>query len=131
MHLQFKKNHWKLKKTAERNFGNLSAINRFIHLATFYGEDGVLDLQKADIPKRFCKHLAKTEEEIDISVQPLVTLEERSMLVEISQCNTPSDIAALISTWYGNNNISKNCGYIRFALVASCEIWPTNALLNQ
>lgn len=44
----------------------------------FYGEDGVLDLQKAESPKRFNKYLRKMKRDIGIVVQPLVTLEERS-----------------------------------------------------
>lgn len=43
------------------------------------------------------------KQDIGISVQHLVTLEERSMLIEISQCDSLSEIEKIIiSTWYGN-----------------------------
>ncbi|CEP12952.1 hypothetical protein [Parasitella parasitica] len=105
------------KKTAEKNFKNLSVADKFAHLATYYGEDGILNLQHAKLPKRFNKYLKKMKDEAGIGVKPLVTLEERDMLVEISNCKNTSELETLLSTW--------------FALSASVELWSTKALLNK
>ncbi|KAL7327543.1 hypothetical protein PS15p_205956 [Mucor circinelloides] len=86
------------KKTAEKNFKNLSVVDKFAHLATYYGKDGILNLQHAKLPKRFNKYLKKMKDEAGIDVKPLVTLEERDMLVEISNCKNTSELVALLST---------------------------------
>ncbi|KAG1080537.1 hypothetical protein G6F42_023312 [Rhizopus arrhizus] len=86
------------KKTAEKKFNKLPTSEKFAHLAKYYGDDGVLDLQKANIPKRFYKHMRKMKEELDTLLQPLVTLEEREMLVEISNCRNTSEIQKLLTT---------------------------------
>ncbi|KAL9550830.1 hypothetical protein PS6_005344 [Mucor atramentarius] len=112
------------KKTAEKNFKNLSVVDKFAHLATYYGKDGILNLQHAKLPKRFNKYLKKMKDEAGIDVKPLVTLEERDMLVEISNCKNTSEL-------YSKKNLSSNCKYIRFALSASVELWSTKALLNK
>lgn len=119
------------KRAAEKNFEKLSATEKFTHLATFYGEDGVLDLQKAELPRRFSKHLHEMKQEVGISIQPLVTLEERDMIIEISKSKSQSEVKTLLSTWYSKKGLSSNCKYIRFALAASFEIWSTNSLLNK
>ncbi|CEP17553.1 hypothetical protein [Parasitella parasitica] len=45
-----------LNFTVEETVPDVAATEKFVHLATFYGEDGVLDLQKAELPRRFNKH---------------------------------------------------------------------------
>ncbi|CEP08740.1 hypothetical protein [Parasitella parasitica] len=111
------------KKTAEKKFGKLPTSEKFAHLAKYYGDDGVLDLQKANIPKRFYKHMRKMKEELGTLLQPLVTLEEREMLVEISKCRNTSEIQKLLTTWYNKDDLTSNCRFIRFALAAGLEIW--------
>ena len=103
------------KKTAEEKFNTVSASEKFAHLAKFYGDDGVLDLQKANLPKRFYKHLRKMKDESELLLQPIINLEEREMLVDISNCQNTSDIQKLLSTWY-SKSLSSNCKFIRFAL---------------
>ncbi|GAA5816024.1 hypothetical protein MFLAVUS_009546 [Mucor flavus] len=127
-----KEDSWETKKkAAEKNFKNLSVTDKFAHLATYYGEDGILNLQHARLPKRFNKYLKKMKEEAGIDVKPFVTLEERDMLLEISNCKNTSELETLLSTWYSKKILSSNCKYIRFALSASVELWSTKALLNK
>lgn len=119
------------KKTAENKFDKLPTSEKFAHLAKYYGDDGVLDLQKANIPKRFYKHMRKMKEELGTLLQPLVTLEEREMLVEISKCRNTSEIQKLLTTWYNKDNLTSNCRFIRFALAAGSEIWNSKALTKK
>lgn len=127
-----KEDTWETKKkAAEKNFKNLSVSEKFAHLATYYGEDGILNLQDAKLPKRFNKYLKKMKDEAGIGVKPLVTLEKRDMLIEISNCKNTSELETRLSTWYSKKDLSPNCRYIRFALSASVELWSTKALLNK
>lgn len=127
-----KKNTRRLKKKkAEKNFPQLSPTAKFAHLVTYYGDDGVLGLQKVQIPKQFQKHLGKMKKELGVLLQPLVTLEEREMLVEISRCSNVAEVEAILPTWYTRKNMSANCRFIKFALTASLEIWSTKSLLNK
>ncbi|KAG2206146.1 hypothetical protein INT47_003795 [Mucor saturninus] len=74
----------------------------------------------------------KMKDEAGIKIKPfLVTLEERDMLVELSNCKNTSELETLLSTWYSKKNLSSNCKYIRFALSASVELWSTKALLSK
>ncbi|KAI7857823.1 hypothetical protein BDC45DRAFT_565730 [Circinella umbellata] len=52
------------KKTSEKKFDKLPTSEKFAHLAEYYGDDGVLDLRKANIPKRFYQHMRKMKEEL-------------------------------------------------------------------
>ncbi|KAI8890958.1 hypothetical protein K501DRAFT_265461 [Backusella circina FSU 941] len=54
------------KKAVEKKIGELSATEKFTHLATFYGDDGMLNLQKAEFPRRFNKHLHNMKQEASI-----------------------------------------------------------------
>ncbi|KAG1372929.1 hypothetical protein G6F61_010619 [Rhizopus arrhizus] len=88
------------KKTAEKKFDKLPTSEKFAHLAKYYGDDGVLDLQKANIPKRFYKHMRKMKEELDTLLQPLVTLEER----EIRETDEHNPVKIAINV-KGNNRV--------------------------
>lgn len=76
---------WETKK---KNFKNLSVTDKFACLATYYGEDGILNLQHAKLPKRFNKYLKKVKDEAGIDLKPLVTLEERDK----SNCKNTSEL---------------------------------------
>ncbi|KAI7896140.1 uncharacterized protein EV154DRAFT_547796 [Mucor mucedo] len=67
----------------------------------------------------------------DDSPKPLVTLEERDILVELSNCKKTAELENLLSAWYSRKELSSNCKYIRFALSASLELWSTKSLLNK
>lgn len=68
------------------------------------------------------------KEELGILLQPLVILEERDMLIEISNCRNTSDVQKLLTTWYNKDDLTSNCKCIRFALAAGLEIWDSKAL---
>ncbi|KAI7852575.1 hypothetical protein BDC45DRAFT_588020 [Circinella umbellata] len=64
-----KEDSWETKKkTVEKNFKNLSVADEFVHLATYYGEDGILNFQHAKLPKRFNKYLKKMKDEAGIDL---------------------------------------------------------------
>ncbi|KAI7896190.1 uncharacterized protein EV154DRAFT_541627 [Mucor mucedo] len=112
---------------SEAEHGKMVSVNE--HMEYLYG---ILNLQHAKLPKRFNKYIMKMKDEAGIELKPfLVTLEERDMLVELSNCKNTSELETLLSTWYSKKNLSSNCKYIRFALSASVELWSTKALLNK
>ncbi|KAI7904274.1 uncharacterized protein BX663DRAFT_530378 [Cokeromyces recurvatus] len=113
-------------------FDKLHISEKFAHLAKYYGVVlQILDLQKNNIPRRFFKHMRKMKEELGLLLQPLVTLEEREMLVEISSCQNTTEIQELVTTWYSKFDLSSNCRFIRFALVAGLELWNSKALTKK
>ncbi|KAI7896141.1 uncharacterized protein EV154DRAFT_281485 [Mucor mucedo] len=123
---------WETKKNiAEKNFENLSVTGKFAHLARYYGEDGILDLDHLKLPRQFTKYLKTMKDEAGICLEPLVTLEERDMLVELSNCKKTVELENLLSAWYSRKELSSDCKYIRFALSASLELWSTKSLLNK
>ncbi|KAG1131531.1 hypothetical protein G6F37_013445 [Rhizopus arrhizus] len=75
--------------------------------------------------------MRKMKEELGTLLQPLVTLEEREMLVEISNCRNTSEIQKLLTTWYNKDDLTSNCRFIRFALAAGLEIWNSKALTKK
>ncbi|KAG2199584.1 hypothetical protein INT47_012184 [Mucor saturninus] len=119
------------KKKGERNFSKLSVEAKFAHLATYYGDNGILDLQRLSLPKRFRNRIGKMKAEIGVLLQPIVTLEERDMLVKIASCKNFIELKAILPVWYAQCNMSANCRYIRFALATSLELWSSNAMLNK
>ncbi|ORE01592.1 hypothetical protein BCV72DRAFT_320912 [Rhizopus microsporus var. microsporus] len=121
----------KEKKAEEKKFDKLSPTKKFAHLAKYYGENGVLDLNTANIPKRFSKQLRNMKSECNIVLQPLVTLEEREMLIDISRCQNTADVEKLLTTWYSKYDFMSNCRFIRFALAAGLEIWNSKALTKK
>ncbi|KAG2208956.1 hypothetical protein INT47_011096 [Mucor saturninus] len=79
---------------------------KFAHLARYYGEDGILDLDHLKLPRRFTKYLKTMTNEAGICVEPLVTLEERDMLFELSNCKKTAELENLLSTWYSRKELS-------------------------
>ncbi|KAG1584197.1 hypothetical protein G6F48_008045 [Rhizopus delemar] len=121
----------KKKKAEEKRFDKLSPTKKFAHLAKYYGEDGVLDLNTANIPRRFSKQLRSMKAKCNIVLQPLVTLEEREMLLDISKCQNTAGVEKLLTTWYSKYDFMPNCRFIRFALAAGLEIWNSKALTKK
>jgi hypothetical protein len=118
------------KKKAEKRYSSMTTIEKFDHLAKYHGTEGTLDLQNAILPRRF-KNIKNMKLYLKLSLQPLVTLRERDALVEVSECKNQNDVEELLSKLYQKRDLSPNEKYIRFALAAAHEIWPTGLLKKK
>jgi hypothetical protein len=62
-----------------------------------------------------------------LSLQPMVTLEERDIILEIAKCKNNVDVRGLVSELY-TKTLDDNCKYLRFALASALEVWEAESL---
>jgi hypothetical protein len=62
----------------------MTSLERFDNLYSCCGANGVLNLMDATILRRFKKYMDKMKAELNVSLQPMVTLEERDIILKIA-----------------------------------------------
>ncbi|OBZ83970.1 hypothetical protein A0J61_07982 [Choanephora cucurbitarum] len=101
-----------------------------VFLCDKFGVDGYLDLMENKIASRFKQYLKDATIKLQLSLQPMTTIQEREMLMKIAECKNRMDVDDLLAIFYARRNMDPMCRYIRLAFVTAAELWSSRLLLK-
>lgn len=74
------------------DFHNMSSIDKMAFLCEKFGEDGNLDLMTDKIAKKFEPYLQDIKNQLKFKLQPMTTMKERQILLDIAKCKNKQDV---------------------------------------
>lgn len=109
----------------------MSATNKMIFLCENFGENGHFDLMTNKIPKRFESCLQGIKNQLKFKLQPMTTMKERQMLLDISKCKKKEDMDTILDVFYSKKDLDPTCRYLRLATATAAELWTSRQLLSK
>ncbi|CAO3668324.1 unnamed protein product [Umbelopsis ramanniana] len=115
----------------QQHFTKLTSKEKLIALVQRLGDDGHLDLTTAVIPRRYRKDLEWIRRDLQLSLNPLATSDERNWLLLISRCENLAEVDNLLKEMYSKMDLTPQCKYIRLCLASVQPLFETNQLQKK